>query len=234
MKKKALLASIVTIALCLCLIVGSTYALLTSKAEVNIAVTSGDVNAVATIDSGLKTWSLGQTEANATNGSFVNGGTADLVGGKLIISKMTPGDTVKFTINVKNTSDVVTKYKLSAASTVPVAQAGEDEIKDLIGALSITAHVKAVNRSSTVEQEYAMAYSGANSDKKEFSTGWFTAPATDGENAATIMTIVVTVTFPNRAPELDNPYKKAQASIAFTVDAVQGNGVDSQGNLITP
>ena len=49
MKKKVLLSSIATIALCLCLIAGSTFALFTSKSNVNIAVTAGEVDMVAGI-----------------------------------------------------------------------------------------------------------------------------------------------------------------------------------------
>ena len=43
MKKKVLLSSIATIALCFCLITGSTFALFTDTTEFNVAVTSGDV-----------------------------------------------------------------------------------------------------------------------------------------------------------------------------------------------
>ena len=49
MKKKVLLSSIATIALCLCLIAGSTFALFTSQDNVNIAVTAGEVEMVAGI-----------------------------------------------------------------------------------------------------------------------------------------------------------------------------------------
>ena len=232
MKKKVLLTSVMTIALCLCLIVGSTYALFTSQSEVNVAVTAGDVNVVATINSGLKTWSLGQNKPTAdTDGSFVNGGEARVENGKLVIERMTPGDSVEFTITVKNTSDIVTKYRLGAVSTA--AENVAAGIKDLSEVLTVSASVVAVNNAANSNQSFTMSYD-ENNDRRSFESDWFTAPATDGENATTIMTIVVTVTFPNRAPELDNPYKKAQASIAFTVDAVQGNGVNDQGELDYP
>ena len=41
MKKKALLSAILSLAICLCLIVGSTYALFTSTSELNVEVSSG-------------------------------------------------------------------------------------------------------------------------------------------------------------------------------------------------
>ena len=49
MKKKVLLSSIGTIALCLCLLVGSTFALFTSRSDVNIAVTTGKVDVSAVV-----------------------------------------------------------------------------------------------------------------------------------------------------------------------------------------
>ena len=47
--KKKITSAVLTIVLCLSLIAGSTYALFTSEDTVNIAVTSGKVNVVATI-----------------------------------------------------------------------------------------------------------------------------------------------------------------------------------------
>ena len=60
MKKKVLLSAVVTIALCLCLIAGSTFALFTSKSETNIAVTAGNVDVTASV----KDFMLYSVEAN--------------------------------------------------------------------------------------------------------------------------------------------------------------------------
>ena len=72
MKKKVLLSSILTIFLCLCLISGSTFALFTSKAEVNIVVKSGEVNMTA----GIAITKLESVKADV-NGTITdeNGGT---------------------------------------------------------------------------------------------------------------------------------------------------------------
>ena len=118
MKKKVLLSSLATIALCLSLIAGATFALFTSKSTSSIEVTAGEVKIEAAIDSTLKTWSLGETENDArTDKTFTNGGTVELVDGKLIINSMTPGDTVQFKINVTNDSNVAIKYRVVATST---------------------------------------------------------------------------------------------------------------------
>ena len=47
-KRNVLISSIITIALCLSVIAGSTFALFTSEDKVNVAVTSGDVEILAT------------------------------------------------------------------------------------------------------------------------------------------------------------------------------------------
>jgi len=226
MKKIALLSSIVTILLCLSLIAGSTFALFTSTSKVNVAVTAGNVDVVASIDQTLKTWSLGQTEADATNGTFVNGGTAVVNNeGELVISRMTPGDVVKFTINVTNNSNVAIQYRVKATSTIGGATV------DLSDALTTTATIGGV--------EYKM-----EKNAKSFETPYVEVEATNGVGGS-ITSITVVVVFPNGNPDNtldnagnvieygDNHYQNAEAKIAFTVEAVQGNGVDANGDLIT-
>ena len=120
MKKKVLLTSIATIALCLCLIAGSTFALFTSQSKTNIAVTSGNVDVVASV----KDFKLYSVEANSsgtivdenggkykyvdrtTEGTFVNGGTAVQNGSMIELDKITPGDKISFGIQATNNSDV--------------------------------------------------------------------------------------------------------------------------------
>lgn len=120
MKKKVLLSSIATIALCLCLIAGSTFALFTSKSETNIAVTAGNVDVVASVED-FKLYSVaansngtiidengGKYEyADRTGaGKFANGGTAVLDGSVITLDKVTPGDKISFGIEATNNSDV--------------------------------------------------------------------------------------------------------------------------------
>ena len=47
-------------------------------------------------------------------------------------------------------------------------------------------------------------------------------------------TFTVVVEFVNGTPENDNQYQGAIANINFIVETVQQNGVDNNGNLITP
>ncbi len=210
MKKKILLSSVLTIALCFCLIAGSTYALFTSETEVNIAVTAGKVDVSATINEGLKTWSLKQTEADAKNGPFVNGGFAKIEDGVLKINQMTPGDVVKFSVDVTNSSNVAVKYRVKASSAV-----GDNGI-DLTDALECKVVIDG--------NVYTMTQTA-----KEFSSEWFEVDA-----SVAIPSIAVKVTFPNGTPDHDNLFQNGTANIAFTLEAVQANGVDGNGNLIVP
>ncbi|MBQ8311205.1 MAG: hypothetical protein IJX80_09375 [Clostridia bacterium] len=142
MKKKVLLSSIATIALCLCLIAGSTFALFTDSTNFNIAVTAGDVEIYAKAD--IKAiWSASGENVDESlvdaflvdennhsynhvdrtaDGTFINGGVAELTGENqqnLTISRLTPGDRVDVDIVVENKSDVamVYRYKLISNNT---------------------------------------------------------------------------------------------------------------------
>lgn len=103
MKKKALLSSILTIALCLSMIAGSSFALFTSESKVNVAVTSGTVDVVATASEPEYTSTL-------ENGKL-DDSTATQDGNTITITKMVPGDVVTFTITIENNSDVTVKYR---------------------------------------------------------------------------------------------------------------------------
>ena len=139
MKKKVLLSSILTIALCLSLIAGSTYALFTSQDSVNIAVTAGKVSMEASI-ANVKLWSVkgdpagtdaidenGNTytyEDQTANNMFLNTGTAKFDAGELTIDRITPGDKVEFEITGTNGSDVtiLVRYTIKVSSDEGIAK----------------------------------------------------------------------------------------------------------------
>lgn len=152
MKKKILLSSMVTIVLCLCLIAGSTFALFTSEAEMNIAITSGNVELTASIDA-VDLYSVRPVQAGETaevidekqagyvyeqqqNGTFANGGTAALVNGnELTLSRITPGDKVVINVASLNTSDVTIKarYTVEVLSGEELARGLVITLKDANG-----------------------------------------------------------------------------------------------------
>lgn len=200
MKKKALLSSILTIALCLSLIAGSTFALFTSSSEVNVAVTSGKVEVEANI-TGLTPYSVKPNPISGTivdeyghkydyekqNSAFINGGTAVLVGNELTLDKVTPGDKVTFTIEIANKSDVITQYRTLVYCT---------SNDGLFSGLEIGLDGNTFN---------GFAY-----------TEWTTLAA-----GADIQDVAVTVELPVTA---GNEYQSTSASLCFIVEAVQGNG----------
>lgn len=105
MKKKALLSSLCTIALCFAVIAGSSFALFTSESGVNVAVSAGKVSVVATADAPVLRSTLPQgnlAETSALLGAHDN---------TVRLDKLVPGDYVTFSITVTNHSSVAVKYR---------------------------------------------------------------------------------------------------------------------------
>ena len=137
MKKKVLLSSILTIALSLCLIAGSTFALFTDSSNFNIAVTAGDVEieAYATINSVYSAKKAdaaddeylvdenGNTYTHElqASGNFLNGGTATLNGNNLEIVRLTPGDRVDIDINITNKIDLRNQFEFIGIFCIAIA-----------------------------------------------------------------------------------------------------------------
>ena len=108
MKKRFILTSILTIAMCVSLIAGATYALFTSESKVNVAVTSGKVEVVSSLGD-VVTSSMGTEQAE---GMFANGGTAEVRDETLALNNITPGDKAVVAISVTNESTVTAKYRV--------------------------------------------------------------------------------------------------------------------------
>lgn len=106
MKKKALVSSILTIALCLSLIAGSTFALFTSTSKVNVAVTAGKVNVIATASEPTVSW-----DTENVSGSVPMESTAQVVGNLVRLEKIAPGCIVEFDLTVSNESDISVMYR---------------------------------------------------------------------------------------------------------------------------
>ncbi len=122
--KKVILSSILSLVLCLSLIAGGTFALFTSEAKTNIAITSGKVEVKAIIEN-LKMYSLnhidqitfdGEEMDRTADGSFLLGGTATINNGALTLTNIMPGDRVEFDVNIENSSNVAVKYRTLIAT----------------------------------------------------------------------------------------------------------------------
>lgn len=123
MKKNVLLSSILTIALCLSLVAGSTFALFTDSSFSEVEVKAGDVTMNANL-ANLKLFSA-QADPNGEefdeNGKtyfyapqatkFSNGGTATITEDLITLTNITPGDKITFELEGKNTSNVAIQYR---------------------------------------------------------------------------------------------------------------------------
>ena len=247
MKKKTLVSSIITIALCFSVIAGSTYALFTDRKDLDVSVTAGNVELTAYYDTdSMQTWSvvnpilsdLGATSSNnfvtsdvRTDGEFDNGGTAKFeidaqnLSTSVVIDRMTPGDVAKFKIDVTNLSNVNVQYRVRLISR------GIDGYTDLTPALVTTAYIDGFN--------YTLDHNG-----DMIATNWKFVEANNEIND-----IWITINFPDTSNVIapkdsydentqyidpitgealfnpDNYYQNAKAEMFFVVEAVQANGV---------
>ena len=207
MKKRIILTSALAIALCLCLIAGSTFALFTSSFKVDVSVTAGYIDLTAEIDDELIVWSRLETEEDSDGKNFENGGTAELVDGALVISRMTPGDNVKATIHVTNNSDIAVKYR------VVLTAANADTNVDLVNALDGTVSI------ADELGEYA------DYPMQGSTTAWYDLAAkTDVKDLAVTLSLPDTV---------GNEMMGASAALYITIEAVQWDGIAWDGTADT-
>ena len=102
MKKfnKSLVMAVLTLVLSLSLITGATFALFQSESKTNIAVTSGKLDVVATVEEATMSSSLGAAL-----------GKAEVDGNEVVLSGFVPGDKATFTIEIENKSDISALYR---------------------------------------------------------------------------------------------------------------------------
>jgi len=196
MKKKTLLSSVIAIILCLSLMTGASFALFTSEAKVNVAITSATVKVTATA-SDLKVYSMDKEMANNT---FENGGTATMADNNLVLNLMTPGDKAEFNIAINNESNVAVKYQIMV-----IESGAEVDGVSLLDGLVLTV------------KDGANELAGVKSDNK-IVTNWTELPV----NATTslVKTLTVSIELPATA---GNEYQGLTANLAVNVTAVQGN-----------
>lgn len=114
MNKKRLISSLLTIALCLSMIAGSTFALFTGKDTVDVSVNAAKVNITANVEN-IALSSMGI--ASADGKTFANGGTAefDEENGVFTLTNIAPGDKVNFDIKITNNSNITIQYRVKWA-----------------------------------------------------------------------------------------------------------------------
>jgi hypothetical protein len=118
--KKTILVSATTALAALGVAIGGTYALFTSAIENQVQVDAGKVKISedVTLVSGASLDTALTPVGNVI--TFANGGTATLSSGKLVLSKIMPGDKVTFKVSPSNSSNVAIQYRtvISAKGTL--------------------------------------------------------------------------------------------------------------------
>jgi len=203
MKKKVLLSSILTIVLCFSLIAGSTFALFTSKTQVDVSITAGKVD----FEAGVSITQRESVKADDTNGTitdeygakysyetvsptFTNGGTAEIINGVLTLENITPGDKLTFDITGANSSNVATQYRYTVECL---------EGYQLMSGLVFT-------------------FEGFTDEYTSLAS--FTSPWANVAKETAIDPVTVTVELPVTA---GNEFQDTTTKIRIYVEAVQGN-----------
>ena len=210
MKTKLIITSVMTIAVCLSLIAGSTFAYFTSNADTGVAITSARVNVTAKIKQDtLKIYSLG-VEQTATNNEgdrlFENLGTATWSDdGELELNLIAPGDKAEFTIEVANTSNIAIKYKVTMDVKYAAGSANSQALAEgLVGTVTIDGENYPIANAADIVTDNG---NGGNYIE--------VAPNTD------IADILVSIELPTA---VGNEAQEGVVSISFALVAIQGNG----------
>lgn len=199
-RKSVILTAALSIALCVSVAVGATFALFATKDEVNIAATAANVKVTATIDNvkahspaGIANVKDGAvitdpSEAARDDNTFAAGGKVVVGDDGLTLDRMAAGDSVSFRINIKNYSNIDTKYRtiVSCAEDNGLFDGLEMQIGD-----DVTASV----------------------------SEWQPLPAASAEGD-TIDTIDCKITLPSTA---GTAYDGKSCKISFKVESVQSN-----------
>ncbi len=238
-KRSIIVSAVLAIIMCVSLAAGATFALFTSESKVNITVSSGKVNVVAT-PSNLQTYSgenlTGNkdddvvkltTELGGTNGTFINGGTAAFNSedaNTLELTNMTPGDKVTFDITVENNSNVAIKYRtiIMCKEDNGLFDGLEIDFKD--GETTATGTTVTDDNSSAGEATGEAAEEATEETNKAQDVLGMTviskwaslAPKTDFD----LNIVHVTIDLPS---DRDNKYQEKNCTISYVVEAVQGN-----------
>lgn len=215
--------SIVTIVLCLALASGATFALFTSATSVNIAVTSGAVNVTATPtlteassalwdeSAGAYTYPLREIHGNSS-AEFANGGTAKVVGNRVDLAKITPGDSATIKIEISNNSTTAIKYQFTARF---------DNNEGLLDILDISLTSDDNSDLQIFDGQYT--HTGADDSPDKLSK-WQTLSAPAMAGTRTVANLYLKITFPMiYSLETDAYSGKTKASISLAINAVQGN-----------
>lgn len=195
MKKKTgvIVSSVAAIAVSASVIAGSTYALFTSESQVDISVSSANVEVSASVTEAELNRPV-SINADTYAVTYAEKGTAlsDVTGKKISLDDIQPGDKITLNLLIESKSTVNFKYRVSLVKT-----GGDQNLYEnlLVG----------------IDGSYYSDYVSAWTDFSE---------TTEAGKPITVMQSTVEVLMP---AYLGNEYKNSSCNVALKVEAVQGN-----------
>ena len=216
-KKKIIIVSTITIAVCLALITGSTFALFTAGENQNVAITAANMVVTATPVDGSDL----DTKVDFTLGTELAGKlpiitqddvSFDSATNEIKLNRMTPGDYVTFAIEVENKGNIAvdcavnfTQKMLEATAEIPAEKANK-----LWNALKVD-----------VTKDGTALFTDLAINSTTFASTSSEMVLAAGEKA----TYEITIKFPNSDFDgsIDNQYINTNCAFVFAMTAVQHN-----------
>ena len=234
-KIKALVASVMTVGVCIAIIVGSTFALFTDEERVNINVNAAQVELNSEI-SRIRVTSMNDYVDDVADEdgyyTFEVGGTATLDDeGNVIIDRMAPGDAVEIFIeNDIGSTNIAICYRVRF--TITVTDKNGERLKDLSGEFltdennvplsndMLTAYINlAPDENDPFNRENMTAMENTDTVDAALETAWSERVSPGDDMNGIVLRFAM-----NR--EAGNEYQGVQIVAAFVIEAVQYNGVE--------
>ncbi len=114
-KRKIIIPALLSILACSSIVAGSTYALFTSESKVNVAISSGKVDVVATVNGEItkkhQEWNSTDSKYEEKDGLLSGNCVLEQENQSLKLTNIAPGDKVSFNIKIENKSTIDVKYR---------------------------------------------------------------------------------------------------------------------------
>ena len=233
-KIKALIASVITILVCVAMIVGSTFALFTDEERVNINVNAATVEFISDIKN-IRVTSMDDYVDDVPDAAgyytFEVGGTATIDDeGNIIIDRMAPGDAVEIIIeNDIGDTNIAICYRVRFSITV--TDKNGNRLTDLEGEFltdennvplsndMLTAYVNTAPDAADPYNRAAMTVMTSGDDGDAIlETNWSDRVSPEDE----VKDIVIRFEMNERA---GNEYQGVSIVAAIVIEAIQYNGV---------
>lgn len=222
-KKRIILTSAITIAVCFAIITGSTFALFTGDDSYNVAITSGNLkvtaNHIKTDNNGQNVdYIVGSELTDEDDNALAPICEPTLSQNAIALNYMVPGDYVKFSVIVKNEGDIAVdctvgfEQKVLTATESPAGMAAGN-INKLWNALKVDVEM-------VVDGTTTKMFTNEPINSVAFTSKTSAMLLEKGESAV----FVITVKFPNSTVDgVDNAYIHTNCAFTYAVNAVQHN-----------